>query len=105
MMVDYRKNPPKSINGSPVVCIKDYKTQKEMDLQTKTEKAISLPKSNVLQFLTADGSIISVRPSGTEPKIKFYIGTKMELKQAVDYQKVNSQLDEKIKGICVDMKI
>ncbi|HBO75606.1 MAG TPA: phosphoglucomutase, partial [Marinilabiliales bacterium] len=79
MMSSYRSNPPQFINGSAVIKIKDYQSQKEMNFITGTKDIIRLPKSNVLQFLTADGTIVSVRPSGTEPKIKFYIGTKTEL--------------------------
>ena len=63
------------------------------------------PKSNVLQFVTADGTIVSVRPSGTEPKIKFYIGTKMELKSAADYQSVSGKLNDKVAAICDDLKL
>ena len=105
MMTDFRSNPPKKVAGSEVVCIKDYKLGKSVDLKTNKETEITLPKSNVLQFITADGTIISVRPSGTEPKIKFYIGTKMPLEKAADYQAVFGKLNDKIANICADLKI
>ena len=103
MMTDFRSNPPKQIAGSEVVCIKDYKLGKAVDQKTKAETEITLPKSNVLQFITADGTIVSVRPSGTEPKIKFYIGTKMPLEKAA--QTVFGKLNDKIATICSDLKL
>ncbi len=105
MMADFRANSPKTIAGSEVVCVKDYQTKKATDVKTGAQTDIDLPKSNVLQFITADGTIISVRPSGTEPKIKFYIGTKMELNNAADYDAVNAKLAEKISVVCADLKI
>lgn len=105
MMEAYRSNPPKTINGSPVVQLLDYELQKGINPQTGEEWKIDLPKSNVLQFLLDDGSIISARPSGTEPKIKFYFSIKEKLNSADDYDKVNKQLDEKLKAIIADMKL
>jgi len=105
MMESYRANPPKSINGSDVVQLLDYELQKGKNLQTGEEWAIKLPKSNVLQFILADGSIISARPSGTEPKIKFYFSVKEELGSAAEFDAVNKKLDEKIKAIIADMKL
>ncbi len=105
MMESYRANPPKVINGSDVVELLDYDLQKGTNLQTGKEWKIELPKSNVLQFITADGSIISARPSGTEPKIKFYFSVKEELTKAADFDKVNKKLDDKIKAIIADMKL
>lgn len=105
MMENYRKNPPQSINGSPVVQLLDYELQKGRNLQTGKEWQIELPKSNVLQFILQDGSIISARPSGTEPKIKFYFSIREELKNANDFDTVNKQLDEKLKKIIADMKV
>ncbi|MGZ5220688.1 MAG: hypothetical protein ACXWC7_11430 [Chitinophagaceae bacterium] len=72
MMETYRNNPPGTINGSAVVQLLDYEIIKGKNPQTGEEWVIKLPKSNVLQFVLADGSLISARPSGTEPKIKFY---------------------------------
>ncbi|MBO9658518.1 MAG: phospho-sugar mutase [Chitinophagaceae bacterium] len=105
MMESYRANPPKVINGSDVVELLDYDLQKGTNLQTGKEWKIELPKSNVLQFITADGSIISARPSGTEPKIKFYFSVKEDLGNPADFDKVNKQLDDKIKAIIADMKL
>lgn len=81
MMVEYRNNPPKSILGSKVVKILDYKTLEELDVATGKKSPIEgvEDKSNVLQWITEDGTKVSVRPSGTEPKIKFYFGVKAQL--------------------------
>ena len=105
MMESYCNNPPKSINGSPVVQLLDYELQKGTNPQTGEEWKIDLPKSNVLQFILADGSSISARPSGTEPKIKFYFSVNTKLNSAVEYDKENKKLDEKIKAIIGDMKL
>jgi len=105
MMDGYRKKPPMDINSSTIIKIKDYQAQKEINLITGTKESITLPKSNVLQFITADGTVVSIRPSGTEPKIKFYIGTKTELKKISDYKKVEQELDEKLNAICKDLGI
>jgi len=99
MMIDYRNNPPKSINNSNVQVIKDYLLQKEIDLRTGAEKPIFLPKSNVLQFFSEDGSKISIRPSGTEPKIKFYFGVKSSLEDKNKFDEINSILDSKLDNI------
>lgn len=105
MMESYRANPPKSINNADVVQLLDYELQKGKNLQTGEEWDIKLPKSNVLQFILADGSIISARPSGTEPKIKFYFSVKEKLNSAEEFDAVNKKLDEKIKAIIADMKL
>jgi phosphoglucomutase len=105
MMENFRSNPPESINKSKVVLVKDYQTGKETDLVNKKETKIDLPKSNVLQYFTADGSKISMRPSGTEPKIKFYFGVKDQLNSREEYVAVNKKLDEKIEAIIKDMKL
>ncbi|HRF16523.1 MAG TPA: phospho-sugar mutase, partial [Chitinophagaceae bacterium] len=73
--------------------------------QTAEEWAIDLPKSNVLQFILEDGSSISARPSGTEPKIKFYFSVNTKLANAAEFDKVNAVLDEKIKAVIADMKL
>lgn len=99
MMEKFRNNPPASINGSKVVRVLDYKTLKEKDLSTGTEKTLDFPKSDVLQFYLEDGSKVSVRPSGTEPKIKFYIAVNTKLNSSKEFESANRQLDEKIKGI------
>jgi len=96
IMDRFRNNPPKNISGSKVILIHDYEKQKSFDLVSKSEKEIPLPKSNVLQFITADGSKISVRPSGTEPKIKFYISVNSNLKSKEEYGKMSEYLDQKL---------
>ena len=105
MMETYRNNPPKSINGSNIIKLLDYELQVEKNMVTGDEIKIDMPKSNVLQFILADGSSISARPSGTEPKIKFYFSVNAELKSAGDYEKMNGELEEKIKAIISDMNL
>ncbi|MBP3455658.1 MAG: phospho-sugar mutase [Alistipes sp.] len=101
MMVDYRQNPPKEILSSPVVKIYDYKTLEVLDVATGKKSPIEgiTDKSNVLQWLTADGTKVSVRPSGTEPKIKFYFGVKTVLPSVDEFEKVQAELDAKIEQI------
>lgn len=99
MMETFRNQTPSEINGSTVIKVKDYLLQVESDFLTGGKRKISLPESNVLQFFTADGSKISVRPSGTEPKIKFYLGTKEKLTHAADYKKVEQELDAKLASL------
>ncbi len=103
MMEEYRANPPKRINDSEVVLIKDYLTGKETDTVTGKESNIDLPKSNVLQFFLKDGSKISVRPSGTEPKIKFYFSVKDKLKNKNMFEEVNTLLEKRIDNIIADL--
>lgn len=105
MMESYRSNPPKTINGSAVVQLLDYELSKGKNPQTGEEWAIQLPKSNVLQFVLADESLISARPSGTEPKIKFYFSINEKLNSPAEFDAVNKKLDEKIKAIIADMKL
>ena len=105
MMESYRNAPPKRINGSPVVQLLDYEQRKGRNLQTGEEWDIRLPKSNVLQFILADGSKISARPSGTEPKIKFYFSVNASLAKASDFEVVEKQLDDRIRGIIADMRL
>lgn len=105
MMEGYRSSPPKTINGVAVSQLLDYELSKGQDLQTGKEWEIALPKSNVLQFVLADGSKISARPSGTEPKIKFYFSVNGKLDKATDFDAVHKQLNDKIKGIIDDMKL
>lgn len=105
MMQEYRNNPPKVINGSPVVQLLDYQLQVGKNLQTGETHDISLPKSNVLQFILEDGSKISARPSGTEPKIKFYFSVNTKLESKEKYDETHALLEARIKGIIEDMKL
>ena len=105
MMAGFRNKPPKTLAGSDVVQLLDYELKKGKNLKTGEEWQIKLPKSNVLQFVLADGSKISARPSGTEPKIKFYFSIYTKLKNASGFDKTNAALDEKIKAIINDMNL
>jgi phosphoglucomutase len=105
MMRDYRSNPPSEIDGERVVCIKDYQTHESKDLVSGKVTPIDLPKSNVLQFFTDRGNKITVRPSGTEPKIKFYFGVKGELCCRDCFDKTNQALDGKIEAIKKSMNL
>jgi len=105
MMEGYRSAPPASINGSAVVQLLDYETQQGRNLQTSEEWKIQLPKSNVLQFILQDGSKISARPSGTEPKIKFYFSVFSSLADAASFETAQAELEARIKGIIADMKL
>ena len=105
MMVDYRNTPPVSINNSKVVKIMDYMTGIEKNLVNGKTNNINLPQSNVLQFVLEDGSAISVRPSGTEPKIKFYFGVRENLRDITEFEQTAQRLDEKITGIIASLKL
>ncbi len=105
IMDNFRNNPPETINDSPVMLIHDYLKQQTYDLISHLRYEITLPKSNVLQFILEDGSKISMRPSGTEPKIKFYFSIKEELKEKNQFDKVNAMLEERIDGIIKSLKI
>lgn len=105
MMKKFRTYPPESIDRSPVILVKDYLEQKEMNPSEGTEKDMDLPKSNVLQFFMKDGSKVSMRPSGTEPKIKFYFSVNGELKSRDKFQETDRQLGNKIDRIIADLKI
>ncbi|MDR0810864.1 MAG: phospho-sugar mutase [Paludibacter sp.] len=100
MMNSFRTNPPCEIANSPVVIVKDYKTCKQKNFKTVKETSIAMPAtSNVLQFFTEDGTKISVRPSGTEPKIKFYIEVRGEMKSRADYAKAEETANAKIEAV------
>ena len=105
MMVDFRENPPKALAGSDVVLVRDFKSLEEKNLLSGEVVKIDQDSSNVLQWITADGTIVSVRPSGTEPKIKFYFGVKEPLAKVEDYDQVLAQLDNKIETIKQDLKL
>lgn len=100
MMKQFRTTPPEELAGSKVVCIKDYQSLRMIDLVGGTSTNMEMPDtSNVLQFLTEDGTKVSIRPSGTEPKIKFYIEVKLPLADAAEYDAVNTKAEEKVNAV------
>ncbi len=106
MMKGYRENPPRQLAGSDVVRIKDFDALTERDLRTGEVKPLDMPaRSNVLQFFTADGSKASVRPSGTEPKIKYYLEVKGVMKTNADYEPCTLAADKKIDALKRDLGI
>lgn len=105
LMKGYRENPPATMGGSKVVIVKDYQNLTEKNILTGEVKPLDMPaKSNVLQYFTEDGSKVSVRPSGTEPKIKFYFEVKTPMKDASEWAKANAEADKKIEQAAKDMK-
>ncbi len=105
MMEGYRQAPPATINGSKVEILLDYELQAGKNLLTGESWKINLPKSNVLQFITQDGSKVSARPSGTEPKIKFYFSVHTTLTDDAAFDATYAILQDKIKGIIADMQL
>ena len=105
MMEALRKNPPATINGSPLVEVMDYLDEKRLERANRKNGGIVIPKSDVLQFFTKDNTKISIRPSGTEPKIKFYFGVKEALPSVKDYEAVIARLDKRIESIIGDLKL
>jgi phosphoglucomutase len=105
MMTGYRNNPPEMINNSRVIKINDYENQISHDLLNGSETRIDLIKSDVLQFFLEDGSKISVRPSGTEPKIKFYFSVNTKLESVTKFEEFEKILDKRIVDIINDMKL
>jgi len=100
MMRDFRTNPPKEIAGSKVSVIKDYETLKTTNVATGAVSALDFPcPSNVLQYFTEDGTKISVRPSGTEPKIKFYIEVRGEMKSRAEYDAADAAANKKVEAV------
>lgn len=106
MMKNFRENPPKQLGGSPVVEVKDYDSLNMTDLRTGKVSKLDMPTtSNVLQYFTEDGSKVSVRPSGTEPKIKFYIEVRGTMASAADYDRAINEADNKIEAVKRDLGI
>lgn len=105
MMERFRINTPVSLGGSKVICLKDYELGTETDLINRKSKKLNFPKSDVLQFITEDGYIISARPSGTEPKIKFYCSVKTVLPNVSEFKLKDKELDEKIAEIMLDLAV
>jgi len=104
MMEKFRNNPPAELGGSKVTTLKDYELRIETDLNTGKTTPLELPKSDVLQFITADGSIVSARPSGTEPKIKFYCSVNAPLTDKTKFDEVNEGLGTKIHSLMSDLQ-
>ncbi|MET7027813.1 phospho-sugar mutase [Sediminicola luteus] len=105
MMIDYKNNPVQSIDGSKVIFVDDYNTSTKKNMVTGETTSIDIPKSNVLIYTTEDGTIMAARPSGTEPKIKFYFSINATLDKASDFKKVDAQLDEKINRILKELNL
>ncbi len=105
MMKNLRAAPPRSIQGSPVVKIYDYLNLEVKDVSTGAVEKLDFPKSNVLQFITADGTKVSARPSGTEPKIKFYFSVKAPLENSEKFDEVQKALDARIDGIIEELAL
>jgi len=105
MMQNFRTNPPQTIDGQKIIRIKDYKTQQDTDLISGQTEAIHLPVSDVLQFFLEDGSKVTMRPSGTEPKIKFYFSVKTALNDRNAVEETGNYLEEKIKRITSALKL
>jgi len=103
MMNQFRATPPKYLGGIEIVSIKDYKTSRSLTVSSRAEEIIDLPKSDVLQFITSEGDVISIRPSGTEPKIKFYCNVKLAKGSSADYKESQRILDEKVDQIMKDL--
>ena len=105
MMVNARENVLKEVNGEKVVLIEDYQLSIAKNLQTHEDSDLDIPKSNVLIYYTENGSKIALRPSGTEPKIKFYISVNAELDNVSGFDKTEQLLESKIDDIIKDMNI
>jgi phosphoglucomutase len=105
MMEGFRANPPKEIAGSKVVKMNDFQLSQSTDITTGKQTPITLTKSDVLQFFLADGTKISMRPSGTEPKIKFYFSVRADLHSVADFKQTQAKLDARIEEIIVAMKL
>jgi len=105
MLKDFKENPVESVAGSKVKWIEDYNTSIAKNVLTGEEKTIDIPKSNVLIYETEDGTRIAARPSGTEPKVKFYISTNTKLEKTEDYKRVAAELDNKVKSILAELNL
>ena len=105
MMIDARENPLTEVNGSKVIRIEDYQLSEAKNLTNNTTETIEIPKSNVLIYYTEDGSKIALRPSGTEPKIKFYISVNTTLDNVSDFTITEQKLEAKIDAIINDMQL
>ncbi|MBU3681420.1 MAG: phospho-sugar mutase [Flavobacterium sp.] len=105
MMIDMRENPIKTLNGQRVIMVEDYKNSTATNLLDGSVEALQIPKSDVLIYYTEDGSKIAARPSGTEPKIKFYVSVNAPLDRIEEANTVEAELDQKIKTILQELSI
>lgn len=106
MMKDFRENPPKEIAGSKVIELKDFQEQNSLDVLTNEKSVMDkIPKSNVLIYYTEDGTKVCVRPSGTEPKIKFYVSVKAKISSEADFKEKLGTLENKIQKVKEDLKL
>ena len=105
MMIDARENPFLQVNGSKVITIEDYQISISKNIVSNKEGILDVPKSNVLIYYTEDGSKIALRPSGTEPKIKFYISVNTNLDSVSDFEKTEQLLENRIDAILKGMNL
>ncbi len=105
MMIDFKDNPVASIDGSKVIIVDDYNTSTSKNLKTGVVTSIDIPTSNVLIYTTEDGTRMAARPSGTEPKIKFYFSINTKLDKASNFKKVDAELEAKIARILSELKL
>jgi phosphomannomutase len=105
MMTDARENPLKIVNGSKVIKIEDYDLSISKNLMTGEDTTIDIPKSNVIIYHLEDGSQVALRPSGTEPKIKFYVSVNTKLNNVANFKETEAKLDKKAEDILKDMKL
>ena len=105
MMIDLRNNPLKEINGQRVICVEDYQNSTVLNILSNETETLDIPKSDVLIYYLEDGTKICARPSGTEPKIKFYFSVNAPLDSVKNTKKVEAELDSKIKAVIADMKL
>lgn len=105
LMEQFRSNPPKTLDGSVITHLEDYATATRHNLQSQEKETIPLPKANVLIFISEDGTRVGARPSGTEPKIKFYVSVNTKLDSAENYRSIKEVLDQKINHILAELGI
>jgi len=105
LMEQFRSNPPKTLDGSVITHLEDYATATRHNLQSQEKETIPLPKANVLIFISEDGTRVAARPSGTEPKIKFYVSVNTKLDSAENYRSIKEVLDQKINHILAELGI
>jgi phosphoglucomutase len=103
MMADLRANLPKTLGSIEVTEVRDYESSEATDMATGKKSKIDLPKSDVLQFITKDGDVISARPSGTEPKIKFYCSVRENLEFTTELGQISNRLDDKVREMMADI--